>query len=417
MQENSDVNIDEAIENEKNVIIEDSVPKVRGSFDASVKRKKQVKDRKVYYIAIGLVLALFGAIALILSIAASRMGNHDKVDETLVKADPALARKVDKDDSYQKFRQKKATEIEPQTPPIVAEQNETISIDSQSSKRPETISTPAPTAPPEPDSGLFAQIQRFDTNGYSAGTGADNSTVSNNSVTSPGVATVGSPDSGNSEMSLGNNNRGSLNNLSGTDFSPSKAYVMPNRKYLVAHNTYTRCALYTEVITDQPGLIDCRLTEPLYSADGSIVIAEAGDKLTGEQKVEVKAGQTRVFTTWKELETTAGVRVQINSLGAGPMGASGTEAWINNHYKERFGGAVLLSFFQDTTASVSNALSRNSNSGLTFNNSESNVQSMAEKALDNSINIPPTAYVLPGTVMTVIVARDIDFSSVFTTQR
>jgi type IV secretion system protein VirB10 len=33
--------------------------------------------------------------------------------------------------------------------------------------------------------------------------------------------------------------------------------------------------------------------------------------------------------------------------------------------------------------------------------------------LDSTINIPPTAYILPGTVMTVIVARDIDFSTVF----
>ncbi|RMT50895.1 Conjugal transfer protein [Pseudomonas savastanoi] len=38
---------------------------------------------------------------------------------------------------------------------------------------------------------------------------------------------------------------------------------------------------------------------------------------------------------------------------------------------------------------------------------------MANKALDNTINIPDTAHLLPGTVITVIVARDIDFSSVF----
>ncbi|KPX00281.1 hypothetical protein ALO75_200211 [Pseudomonas syringae pv. coryli] len=38
---------------------------------------------------------------------------------------------------------------------------------------------------------------------------------------------------------------------------------------------------------------------------------------------------------------------------------------------------------------------------------------MANKSLDSTINIPDTALLLPGTVMTVIVARDIDFSSVF----
>ncbi|MBV6257271.1 hypothetical protein KUT61_26915 [Pseudomonas aeruginosa] len=46
-------------------------------------------------------------------------------------------------------------------------------------------------------------------------------------------------------------------------------------------------------------------------------------------------------------------------------------------------------------------------------NTESSVENMADRALENSINIPPTAYILPGTVMTVVVARDIDFSTVF----
>ncbi|MCP1131675.1 hypothetical protein LIOPPNJA_28625, partial [Robbsia andropogonis] len=38
--------------------------------------------------------------------------------------------------------------------------------------------------------------------------------------------------------------RSSLSNLGGTTFAPAKAYLAPNRKYLVSHNTYTRCALY-----------------------------------------------------------------------------------------------------------------------------------------------------------------------------
>jgi len=144
-----------------------------------------------------------------------------------------------------------------------------------------------------------------------------------------------------------------------------------------------------------------------------VVIAEAGDKLTGEQKVEVRAGQMRVFTSWTELETASGVRAKLDSLGAGAMGASGTAAWIDNHYRQRFGGAVMLSFIQDALRSAANA-TQQGNHGYTVNNSEQNVESMANKALDNSINITPIAYILPGTVMTVIVARDIDFSSVFT---
>jgi type IV secretion system protein VirB10 len=209
--------------------------------------------------------------------------------------------------------------------------------------------------------------------------------------------------------------RGSLSNLGGTSFAPAKAYLAPAGKYLVKHSTYTRCALYTEIVTGHPGLIECRLTDPLYSSDGSTVIADAGDRLTGEQTVEMGQGQVSVFTTWNELETQSGVRARLDSLGAGPMGASGTDAWIDHHYMQRFGGAVMLSIIKDTLQAASNATQKNGSGsgGYTVNNSEENVESMASKTLDSTINIPDTGYVLPGTVITVIVARDIDFSSVF----
>lgn len=211
--------------------------------------------------------------------------------------------------------------------------------------------------------------------------------------------------------------RSELNNLGGTRFASTKAKLAPDGTYLLAHNTYARCALYTEIITDTPGLIECRLTDPLYSANGRTVLAEAGARLFGEQRTSVKQGQQRVFTAWTEMEANNGsdrpVRVRLDSLGAGPMGASGTQAWIDNHWGERIGGALMLSLFQDVMAGVSNATQKSSKDGYTVNNTERNVEGMGEKVLDNTINIPPTAYILPGTVMTVIVARDIDFSTVY----
>jgi type IV secretion system protein VirB10 len=208
-------------------------------------------------------------------------------------------------------------------------------------------------------------------------------------------------------------NKGSLSHLSGTNFASTKAYLAPSGKYLINHATYTRCALYTEIVTTHPGLVDCRLTDPLYSADGSTVIADAGDKLTGEQTVSVMAGETSVFTVWNMLETQSGTRVRIDSLGAGPMGASGTEAWIDHHWKQKFQGAVMLSLFQDGMQALVNSTQKTGGSGYTVNNSEQNVESMASKVLDSSINIADTGHVLAGTVINVIIARDIDFSTVY----
>ncbi|ELF2677698.1 TrbI/VirB10 family protein, partial [Escherichia coli] len=206
---------------------------------------------------------------------------------------------------------------------------------------------------------------------------------------------------------------------SSRQYATAKAYKSPPRKYLLKRRTSFQCVLYTAVKTDHSGFVGCRLTKPIFSADGSVILAEAGAELNGEQKIEVKQGQSTVFTSWSELETTAGteggIRADLNGLGTGPMGTSGTDAYIDNHYGQRFGGAVMLSFIQDAIATAANSAQKNK-STYSFDNSQDNAESMAEKALENSINIPPTGFVLPGTVINVIVAQDIDFSSVYTVE-
>lgn len=402
----------------------ENVTLARGDFDARPKRKKSKINGKMLGIAAGLIVGLMSAIVIIIVVAASKMGSNNQIDESKVKADAALQRVQGKDDGLidlQKKKEKQAAEIENTPPEAPRGQTAKAAPHPQNASTDNDNQALPPDVQPVQDSGIFPNVGRFQSSGLSVGSVSGSGTTANGQNEAPDIVQIrafanASPPAVNigSDGSdvVPDTNRGSLSNLSGTGFAPAKAYIMPSRQYLITHNTYARCALYTEVITDQPGLVECRLTEPLYSSDGSVVIANAGDKLTGEQKVEVRAGQTRVFTSWTELETASGVRAQLNSLGAGAMGASGTAAWINHHYAERFGGAVMLSFIQDALQSAANSTQR-SGSGYTVNNSEQNVESMANKALENSINIPPTAYILPGTVITVIVARDIDFSSVF----
>lgn len=133
--------------------------------------------------------------------------------------------------------------------------------------------------------------------------------------------------------------------------------------------------------------------------------------------MEIKAGQSSVFTCWTELETAPGVRASLNGLGTDPMGRSGTDVHIDNHYGDCFGGAVMLSFVKDALATVSNRAKKSNGSGYNVDNTELNAEDMAGKALENSMTIPPTGYVLLGTVINVIVAQDIDFSSGYTTRR
>ncbi|MGE6473157.1 TrbI/VirB10 family protein [Serratia proteamaculans] len=399
----------------------------RGEFDLGKKRRSGPKKTKFWMIIAGVAAALVIGLVILWSVVFSMMSDGSAViDESAVTADTTLKPLSSSDEAMavmtaSKARQiaeeeearRKALEIK-QAAPAAPEKTPPPPAPARSAAASNSAAPQGPT-PAQRKLGGGVMVKATVAPGSSYGQSA----TGNGSSQAPGVVDSADLLGALPNSSGSSRGRGSLGDLSSTGFKTSKATLAPNGKYLLRHNTYARCALYTEIITDNPGLIECRLTEPLYSADGSTVLAEAGASLTGEQRVEVGPGQTSVFTAWTELETNSGVpgvpgvRAKLDSLGAGPMGRSGTKAWIDDHTFERYSGAVMLSGFQDILSAVSNATTKSSDSGYTVNNSEQNVENMASKALDANMNIPRTGYLLPGTVLTVIVARDIDFSSVF----
>ncbi|CAH1532922.1 putative Type IV secretion system protein virB10 [Vibrio jasicida] len=182
--------------------------------------------------------------------------------------------------------------------------------------------------------------------------------------------------------------------------------------FLLKHSSVIPCALYSQVISDYQGIVMCRVTQDVYSANGKALLVERGSLITGTQNVQLEAGKNRVFTAWADIETPNGISIRIDSLGAGRLGASGNEAWIDNHFKERFGGAILLSFLDDAFSALAEKAA-SSNGDITFDSSTENASNMAEKALESSINISPTGYTQIGQRINIIVARDIDMSSVY----
>jgi type IV secretion system protein VirB10 len=180
--------------------------------------------------------------------------------------------------------------------------------------------------------------------------------------------------------------------------------------FMLIHGTSIPCALYTQIISDYDGFVTCRVTQDVYSANGAALLIERGSLVSGTQNVAIEQGQARIFTHWADIETPQGVSVRLDSLGAGALGAAGSEAWVDNHFAERFGGAIMLSFIDDALAAVSQQASNNE---LSVDNSTENAEDMASKALEASINIKPTGYAYIGQRINILVARDIDMSSVY----
>ena len=181
--------------------------------------------------------------------------------------------------------------------------------------------------------------------------------------------------------------------------------------FMLMHGTAIPCAIYTQIISEQSGYVTCRVTQDVYSANGAALLVERGSLVSGTQSVAMEQGKGRIFTTWADIATPMGVNIRIDSLGTGALGAAGIDAWVDNHYAQRFGGAIMLSFVDDALATLSDRLS--SKTEVTFDNSTQNAGEMAAKALDASINIAPTGYAFIGQRINILVVRNIDMSNVY----
>lgn len=202
--------------------------------------------------------------------------------------------------------------------------------------------------------------------------------------------------------------------LKGATFQNGSVSKIKNRSFMLSAGTAAPCVLKTKIVTNYPAFVMCQLTKNIYSDDGKNILVRAGAEFHGEQTKVMTQGVGRVFINWSTLKDR-NINIRVDALGADGLGAAGLPAWIDNHFWKRFGGAIMLSFIEDAiSAAASQATKNNSNNnGVTFDNSQNAASEMAKVALENSINIPPTAVVNQGEMLTVIVPRYIDFSPVY----
>ena len=209
------------------------------------------------------------------------------------------------------------------------------------------------------------------------------------------------------------------NGLPGSaDSDITNAQPLTKPDTLMQRGTYIRCVLETRIVSDISGYSTCLVTEPVYSFNGHTLLLPKGSKVLGSYQKQ--QNQRRVEVIWDRIITPSGIDVSMKSPGIDNLGGAGLPGHYDAHWGERIGAALLISMLSDafkyeaakhgpTTTTISNGY-------VTQEPFESNtartVQDLANQAVREAANRPPTVTINQGTVIYVYVSKDVDFSGV-----
>jgi type IV secretion system protein VirB10 len=189
-----------------------------------------------------------------------------------------------------------------------------------------------------------------------------------------------------------------------------RAQVLPTQRLLLPKGAFIDCTLETAIDSTLPGMTTCVMATDAFGVDGQVILLERGTKLIGETRGQVQQGSARVFVLWTEARTPTGVVVPLASPGADELGRSGLPGTVNTHFWQRFGAAMLVSVIDGAVQGAVQS-SRGGNGTVIINPSAT--QGVMTEILKGTINIPPTVFKEQGDRIQVLVARDLDFRSVY----
>jgi type IV secretion system protein VirB10 len=208
--------------------------------------------------------------------------------------------------------------------------------------------------------------------------------------------------------------------LHATVLGVTKAELLPHPDFMLTEGTIIPCTLQTAINSELAGYVKCIIPQDIRSTTGDVVLLDKGTTVVGEIQQGLVQGQDRLFILWDRAETPDHAVIDLSSPGTDELGRAGVPGAVNNHFWERFGSAIMLSIIQGALqagtayAANSGGSSGGSTTEAFFNQFQSNGSELANTALLNSVNIPPTLEKNQGDNVAIFVAKDLDFSDVYT---
>jgi type IV secretion system protein VirB10 len=194
------------------------------------------------------------------------------------------------------------------------------------------------------------------------------------------------------------------------------ASIVPHPHLTLKKGEPITCTLDTAIQTDQVGFVECITDYPIYSMDGTTLLAERGTRIEGEYSRDMSRGSNAIFVLWTKATTPAphNVRFELLSPGTDRLGRAGIRGQVDNKFWERYSGPLVFSVLQDVSAIAAAKASHGQSSGVVVLPSTQNAgQSAVAELLKQGADIKPSLYANQGDTISITVARYIDFSNVY----
>ncbi|MSO13953.1 Type IV secretion system protein virB10 [Rickettsiales endosymbiont of Trichoplax sp. H2] len=175
------------------------------------------------------------------------------------------------------------------------------------------------------------------------------------------------------------------------------------------------------------------VSRDIYAEQGTDVMIPKGSRLIGTYTSQVKGGQTRVGVIWNRLIRPDGLDIEIKSQGVDQLGRPGVAGNIYDHFWRKIGNAFLVSYVVPVAAAeaakkASNI--KNSSSSSTTNkgtdgsititttgdpvsqaitDSTKQFSDITKSMIQDSFSTNPTITVNQGTIINILVQRDLVF--------
>ena len=307
----------------------------------------------------------------------------------------------------------RAATATPPTPLELRQQSKALIIGAADRAAPTTIGASTSNSSAQGPARLQPTALRM---GGGAGDGGDDATTSAASTTAPTSVSQATGNSAGAGIS-GNASPardGLADALRPTLVSGTSAGKLADRTFMMTQGNLLDCSLDVAISSAVPGMTKCTLTRSIYGDDRKVVLLERGTELTGQYQGGMQQGQKRLFILWVRAKTPSGVVITLSSPGTDSLGRGGVDGFIDTHFWERFGAGLLLSVIDDVFQIAASKANGSGNTTIVLpQNTSQTTKSAAAIAVENDVRIPPTLEKNQGEHVSIFVARDLDFRTVY----